>query len=84
MLAIGSGAGELNSIAYYFIDHDALHYFKLVGVGFVCIYLILAARRDPKSQRRVIKLLGWANFAYRLIVISNVVVYFLQKQGIAF
>ena len=50
MLAISHGAVEGNSIADYFVGHDALHYFKLVGVGLLCIYLIHAAKRNLKSQ----------------------------------
>lgn len=84
MLSVGSGAGELNLIANYFINHNALHWFKLVGVGFICIYTIYMAKRDLKSQRRVIKILSWADFAYCLIIISNVAVFFIQKRGIIF
>ena len=62
MLAISYGAAEGNSIADYFVDRDALHYFKFVGVGLLCIYLIHAAKRDLKSQLRVIRVLWWANF----------------------
>jgi len=40
MVAISHGAVEGNPIADYFVSYDALHYFKLVGVGLVCTYLI--------------------------------------------
>ncbi len=84
MLAIGSGAGELNLIANYFISRDSLHWFKLAGVGFICIYTIYIAKRNLKSQRRVIKILSLADFAYCLIASSNVMVYFLQRWEIVF
>lgn len=76
MLALGHGAVEGNSITNIFVQHNALQYYKLVGVAFVCIYLIHAAKKDLKSQTRVITLLWWANLVYSLIAVSNVVAYF--------
>lgn len=77
------GAVEGNLIANYFIDHNALQYFKLVGVGLLCIYLICAANKDLTSQSRVNRLMWWANLAYSFIAVSNVVVYFVQKYDVA-
>ncbi|OLN25628.1 hypothetical protein DSOL_5275 [Desulfosporosinus metallidurans] len=81
MLALSHGAVERNIIADYFIDHNALHYLKLGGIGFLCIYLIHAAKRDLKSQLRVIRVLWRANLAYSFITVSNVVLYFIQNQN---
>lgn len=80
MLALSHGAVEGNLIADYFIDHNALHYLKLGGLGFLCIYLIHAAKRDLKSQLRVMRLLWWADFAYCCIVVWNAVVNLMQKH----
>ncbi|MBC2723744.1 MAG: hypothetical protein HGJ97_13850 [Desulfosporosinus sp.] len=79
MQAISHGAVEGNPLAYYFVNNNALQYFKLVGVAFLCVYLVRAAKRDLKSQLRVIRVLWWANVAYSLIVVYNTVVYFVQK-----
>lgn len=74
-LALGHGVAiEANRIVSYFIDHNAFHYFKLVVVGLLCVYLIHAAKRDLESQLRVDKLMWWANLAYSLIGVSNLVV----------
>ncbi|WP_459931733.1 hypothetical protein, partial [Desulfosporosinus burensis] len=56
-----------------------LHYYKLVGVGLICIYLIHEAKRDLKSQSRVIKVLWGANLVYSLIAVSNMVAYFIPE-----
>lgn len=80
MLALSHGAAEWNIITNYFIDRNALLYFKLLGVGLVSIYLIHAAKRDFKSQLRVTRLLWWANFAYSFIAVSNIIVYFIQRN----
>lgn len=79
MMALSHGAVEGNIIANYFINHNTLHYLKLGGLGFLCIYLIHAAKRDLRSRLRVIRVLRWANLAYSFIAVSNVVVYFVQK-----
>lgn len=84
LLALSQGVAiEGNPIASYFIDHNVLHYFKLIGVSLLCIYLIHAAKRDLKSHSRVIKVLRWANLAYGFIAVSNVVVYFMQEHYFA-
>ena len=57
MLAISHEAVEGNPIADYFVGNDALHYFKMVGVGLVCIYLIHGAKRNLKSQLSVLRVL---------------------------
>ena len=80
MLAISHGAVEGNSIADYFVGNNVLHYYKLVGVGLLCIYLIHTVKRNLKSQLSVIKVLSWANFGFSFIAVSNVVVYFIQKH----
>lgn len=80
MLAISHGAVEGNPIADYFVDNNSLHYYKLVGVGIVCIYLIHAAKRNSKSVIRVL----WAtNSLLGLLCIYNVVAYFIQKYDFA-
>ncbi len=84
ILGLRHGAMEANLIARYFIDLNALHYFKLVGVGLICIYMIHASTRSFKSQVRVTRLVWWANFAYSIICVSNVAVYYVQKYSIAF
>jgi len=83
MLAIDHGAVEGNSIADYFVGHDALHYYKLAGVGLLCIYLIHAAKRNLKSQLSEIRVLWWTNLAFSLLCIYNVVAYFIQKYDFA-
>lgn len=84
MLEISHGAVEGNSIANHFISNNALHYYKLVGVGLLCIYLIHAAKRNLKSQLSVIRVLWLTNLAFSCISVSNVVVYFVQKHDFAF
>lgn len=84
MLALGQGAIELNPIANFFNNHNVLHYFKLIGVGLLCIYLIHASKRNMKSQLRVTRLMWWSNLAYSIICVSNVIVYFVQKHSIVF
>jgi len=83
MLALGQGSIEGNPISDYFVGHDALHYFKLVGVGLLCIYLIHAAKRDMKSQSRVIRVLWATNLIFSLLCIYNVVAYFIQRYDFA-
>ena len=83
MLALGQGGMEGNPIANYFISHDALHYFKLVGVGLLCFYLIYVAKKNSKNQPSVIRVLLWTNLGFGFIVVSNVVMYFIQKYDFA-
>jgi len=80
MFALGSGASEGNAIAGFFIKHDALHWYKIVGVGLLSIYLIWSAKKDQKSKSRVTKLLYGANIVYGLIVTFNTAVYFFQNS----
>lgn len=79
ILDLKQGAVEGNSIANYFVGHNTLHYFKLVGVGLLCIYLLHAAKRNLKSELSVIRVLWLSNLAFSCIAVSNVVVYFVQK-----
>ena len=79
MLAISHGAVEGNPIADYFVGNNALHYFKLIGVGLVCIYLIHAAKRNLNSQLSVIRVLWATDLLFSFIAVSNVVMYFIQK-----
>ena len=81
MLLISHGSVEGNPIPNYFVGHNALHYFKIVGVGLVCIYLIHVAKRNLKSQLSVIRVLWVTNLAFSFIAVSNVVVYFVQKYS---
>ena len=81
ILGLSQGATEANLIARYFLDHNALHYFKLFGVGLLCIYLIHASKRNLKSQVRVTRLMWWSNLAYSIICVSNIAVYFVQKNS---
>ena len=83
MLALGQGGMEGNPIADYFVGHNALHYYKLVGVGLLCIFLIYVARRNLKNQSNVIRVLWWTNLGFSFIVVSNVVMYFVQKYDFA-
>jgi len=46
MLAISQGGIEGNPISDYFVGYDALHYYKLVGVGLLGIYLIHVAKKE--------------------------------------
>jgi hypothetical protein len=80
MFALGSGAIESNAVARYFVDSGNLHWFKLVGIGLLSIYLIWRARASEKSQLRISKLLKWANVAYGLVVVINTITYFIQKN----
>ena len=80
MLALDQGAIERNPISDYFIGHDALQYFKLVGVGLLCIFLIYVAKRNLKRQLSVIRVLWWTNLGFSCIAVSNVVMYFIQKH----
>ena len=82
MLAISYGAVEGNPIADYFLRNDALHYFKLVGAGLLCMYLIHVAKRNLKNQLSVIRVLWATNLAFSLICIYNVVAYFIQKNSL--
>ena len=82
MLLISHGSVEGNPIANYFVGNNALHYFKIVGVGLVCIYLIHVAKRNLKSQLSVIRVLWVTNLAFSFIAVSNVVVYFIQKNDL--
>jgi len=50
MLGISRGAVEGNILPNYFVGHDALHYFKIVGVGLLCIFLIHVAKKNFKNQ----------------------------------
>jgi len=83
MLAISHGAVEGNPIADYFVGNNALHYFKLIGVALVCIYLIHVAKRNIKNQLSVIRVLWLTNLVFSFIVVSNVVMYFIQKYDFA-
>jgi hypothetical protein len=80
MLAIGCGAIESNIITRYFISHNTLHYYKLIGIGLLCIYLIWSAKKDFKSRIIITRLLKWANVAYGIIVVLNIGTYFIQKN----
>ena len=79
MLALGQGGIEGNPIADYFVGHNALHYYKLVGVGLLCIYLIHLAKRNLKNQLSVIRVLWATNLGFSLLCLYNVVAYFIQK-----
>ncbi|WP_073027349.1 DUF5658 family protein [Desulfosporosinus lacus] len=83
MLAISHGAVEGNPIADYFVGNNALHYFKLVSVGLLCIFLIHMAKRNLKNQQSVIRVLWATNLLFGLICIYNVVAYFIQKYDFA-
>jgi uncharacterized membrane protein len=83
MLALGQGGIEGNPIANYFVGYDALHYFKIVGVGLLCIFLIYVARRNLKNQLSVIRVLWLTNLVFSFIVVSNVFMYFIQKYDFA-
>ncbi len=61
MLTLSHGVVERNPITNGFVHHNALHFYKLVGVAFLCIYLIHAVKKDLKSQSRVIRLLWCTN-----------------------
>ena len=82
MLALGQGGIEGNPIADYFVGNNALHYYKLVGVGFLCIFLVYVAKRNLKNQLSVIRVLWWTNLGFSFIVVSNVVIYFIQKYDL--
>ena len=81
MLALGQGGIEGNPIANYFVGNDALHYYKLVGVGLLCIFLIYVAKRNLKNQLSVIRVLWLTNLAFSCIAVSNVVMYFIQRYS---
>jgi len=83
MLAISHGAVEGNPIADFFVSNNALHYFKLVGVGLLCILLIQVAKRNLKNQQSVIRVLWATNLGFSLLCIYNVVSYFIQKYDFA-
>jgi len=82
MLLISYGAVEGNPIANYFVGNNALHYFKLIGVGLVCFYLIHTAKRNLNNQLSVIRVLWATNLVFSFIAVSNVVVYFVQKHDL--
>ena len=71
---------EGNPISNYFVGHEALHYFKLVGVGLLCIFLVYVAKRNSKNQLSVTRVLWWTNLGFSFIAVSNVVIYFVQKS----
>lgn len=75
VLALGTGAVESNIIAKYFINHNSLHWYKIIGIGLLVIYLIWSARKDLQSQIRISKLLKWADIGYGLIVAINIATY---------
>lgn len=75
MLALSNGAMEGNAIARYFVKTGNLHWFKIIGIGLVSIYLIWRAKNNEKGQLRIIKMLKWVNVAYVLIVIINIATY---------
>lgn len=79
VLALNNGAIESNAIARFFIETGNVHWFKIIGIGSLCLYLIWRARKDIESQLRVTKLLKWANVAYALIVIANIATYGICK-----
>ena len=79
MLAINHGAAEGNPIADYFVSNNALHYFKLVGVGLLCIFLIHVAKRNLKNQLSVIRVLWATNLAFGVLCIYNLAAYLVQK-----
>lgn len=79
ILAIGNGATEANAIARYFIEHNSLFWFKFIGISLVSFYLIYSAKKDLKSQNRIIKLLKWADIIYGIIIILNTTTYIFQK-----
>jgi hypothetical protein len=79
-LALGYGAIESNVIARYFISKNALHYYKLVGIGLLSIYLIWSAKKDLKSQLIITRLLTWANISFGVIVILNIGTCFFQRN----
>ena len=80
MLALGQGGIEGNPISDYFVGNNALHYYKLVGVGLLCIFLIYVAKKNLKNQLSVIRVLWWTNLGFSFIAVSNVVMYFVQKS----
>lgn len=71
ILALGNGAVESNAIARHFVNSGNLHWFKLIGIGLLSIYLIWRAKTSEKSQLRITKLLKWANIGYGIIVAIN-------------
>lgn len=84
LLALGNGAMESNGIAKFFIETGNFHWFKLVGIGLLSVYLIWRARMNEKNQLRITKLLKWANVVYCLIVAINIITYIIQKNIITF
>lgn len=83
MLAISHGAVEGNPIADYFVGHNALHNYKLVGVGLLCLFLIHVAKKNLKSRSSVIMVLWATNLGFSVLCIYNVVAYFVQKYDFA-
>lgn len=83
MLAISHGAVEGNPIADYFVSNNTLHFYKLIGVGLLSIFLIHVAKSNLKNQLSVIRVLWATNLVFGLICIYNVVAYFIQKYDFA-
>jgi hypothetical protein len=71
MLAISHGAVEGNPIANHFISNNTLHYFKLVGVGLLCIFLVYVAKKSLKNQLSVIRVLWATNLVFSCIGVSS-------------
>ncbi|WP_427846531.1 DUF5658 family protein [Desulfitobacterium hafniense] len=79
-VALANGASEGNPISNYFVSHNLLHYYKLIGVSALSIYLIIRAKMSPKSQLRITRLLYGATGFYFFILIWNLVANYLQLQ----
>lgn len=79
VLALDNGASEVNPIAKFFIQFGLLHWFKIVGISLICLYLIWRSRKNTEGQIRIIKLLKWVNIIYLIIVLFNTSTIILQK-----
>ncbi|WP_370736946.1 DUF5658 family protein [Desulfitobacterium hafniense] len=79
-VALRNGASEVNPISNYFVSHNLLHYYKLIGISALSIYLIIRAKMSPKSQLTITRLLYGATGLYFIILIWNLVANYLQLQ----
>ena len=51
ILALSQGTAiEGNRIASYFTDHNALHYFKFIGVALLCCYLVFGPKETGRAS----------------------------------
>lgn len=78
MFALIQGASEGNPIAWFFISHGSLPYYKIVGLVMVSFILIRMAKRNINDRLIALKILKWANLGYGLIVVYNLMVLFFQ------